>query len=328
MSATFCKQWNRTRARRLAMRRAKRLAAGLAPMAVLCAVLLGIGALDVAVSPAGAQLSRESVMVSEDVLKTSGDQELRWPVAVASGAADEVVVADVYGSRLLLWRRGAEGWSVEKTVTLPAPPVGVAWDGARYLVSLRGDGGLMAAEGDNLALRRLPLPGVSESSAVPGPLAGVPEGGALVYDFAGGRVLRLDRRGAVRSTVAVDGRVTALAAAPNDAFFTAVAESAQVRRHAPDGAVEETWELPGVGPVPAWPAGLAVAPDGSVVVLDRHGARMLVLQTGGEVAGFGSRQGWEPGLLNFPADVTLTPDGLVVVADEGNGRVQIFRRNR
>ena len=54
---------------------------------------------------------------------------------------------------------------------------------------------------------------------------------------------------------------------------------------------------------------------------------MLVLQTGGEVAGFGSRQGWEPGLLNFPADVTLTPDGLVVVADEGNGRVQIFRRN-
>ena len=317
MSATFCKQWKRTHARR----RVRRLAVALGPMALLCAVLLTAGALDVATSPAGAQASREAVMTFDEVLARSGGQELRWPLGVASGAGGELVVADGYGSRLVRWRHGTDGWAIERSIELPAPPVAVAWDGARYLVSLRGDGGLVAAEGDGLALRRLALP-----DAVPGPLAGLPEGGALVFDYAGGRVLHLDRGGAVRSETPVEGHVTALAAAPGGGFLTAVAEAAVVRRYGAGGGVEETWELPGVGPVPAWPVGLAVTAGGDVVVVDRHGGRMLVLKTGGEIAGFGSRQGWEPGLLDFPAGIALMPDGEVIVADEGNGRVQLFRR--
>jgi len=51
----------------------------------------------------------------------------------------------------------------------------------------------------------------------------------------------------------------------------------------------------------------------------------LVLESGGQLAGTGSRQGWEAGLLRHPSDIAMLVDGRVVVADQGNGRIQIFR---
>jgi hypothetical protein len=78
--------------------------------------------------------------------------------------------------------------------------------------------------------------------------------------------------------------------------------------------------------VPAWPTGLAAEPGGTLLVVDRHVGRVLVLDATGQVAGLGSRQGWEPGLLLFPAGIARLPGGLVLVADEGNGRAQLFRR--
>jgi hypothetical protein len=304
-------------------RRARRTASVLLPASLLAGAVLLAGVLALLFAArAGAQPAGGPVMVFEQALQAAGDQELRWPVAVASGAAGEVAVADVHGARLLLWRHGADGWGVVRAANLPAPPAGVAWDGGRYVVALRGEGGLMAAEGDELALRPLPLP----DGGVPGPLAGDPRGGVLVFDHAHGRVLRLDGGGRVTSQAAVEGYVTALAAGPGDGFFTAVAEDGAVRRHAAGGAVEETWRLPAAAPVPAWPSGLAVEAGGDVLVADRHTGRILVLEVDGEPAGFGARQGWEPGLLRFPAGLALMPDGRVAVADLGNGRVQIFRR--
>ncbi len=66
--------------------------------------------------------------------------------------------------------------------------------------------------------------------------------------------------------------MTGLAALSNG-FLSTVAEDAVVRRHRADGTVEERWGLPGDGPVPAWPTGLAVDPGGQTWVVDRHGGR-------------------------------------------------------
>ena len=69
---------------------------------------------------------------------------------------------------------------------------------------------------------------------------------------------------------------------------------------------------------PAWPVALDVAPDGEILVLDRHGARILMLDSNGRWIGFGSAPGWEPGQLRFPADLTRISNGVLAVADQGN----------
>ncbi len=78
-------------------------------------------------------------------------------------------------------------------------------------------------------------------------------------------------------------------------------------------------------PVPAWPTGLVAASGGDVVVVDRHGGRILALDASGRLVGVGSGRGWNPGQLLLPTAIALFPDGRVVVADQGNSRVQIFR---
>ena len=296
-------------------------------------VLFGLlVALAVRSAPATAQLPGQPVLAFEQEIRGTEEQDVRWPVAVASGHENEVAVADARGSRLLVFRQTETGrggsWSLVAAAGLPATPAGLAWDGARYVVSLRGQNHLLAAEGDRLALRNVPLP----DGVLAGVLAGRPGGGLLVYDLAGHRVLRLDAAGRPASgevaEARVDGRVTALAAAAGGGFYSAVAESATVRRHKADGTVEASWTVPSETPTPAWPSGLAVGPDGDVFVVDRHNGRVLVFQVGGSLVGFGSRPGWEPGLIRFPSGLALLPDGRVAVADQGNGRVQIFRRVR
>jgi sugar lactone lactonase YvrE len=270
-------------------------------------------------APAAAQGSR--ALVFEEALRGAEDREVRWPVAVAASAAEELAVADAFGPRLLVLRRAGVGWQVARVAELPGAPAGLAWDGSRWVVSVRGGGGLVALEGEELLQRRLPLP----AGVVPGALAALPGGGLLVHDAAGGRILRLGADGRSAGEIAVPGTVTGLAAAPG-AVVAAFGDEGVVRRFDAAGAVEATWALPGDGPVPAWPAGIAVAPAGDTYVADRHNGRIAVLDPAGRVTGFGARKGWDPGLLLFPSGLALLPDGRLVVADQGNGRVQVFRR--
>jgi sugar lactone lactonase YvrE len=281
------------------------------------AALFGAVAAPLAAQPAGGR-----ALVFEEVLRGSEDREVRWPVAVAGASADELAVADAFGPRLLVFRRAGVGWQVARVAELPGAPAGLAWDGARWVVSVRGGGGgLVALEGEELLQRRLPLP----AGTVPGVLAAAPGGGLLVHDAAGGRILRLGADGRPAGAIPVVRRVTGLAAAPG-AVVAAFGAEGVVRRFDAAGAVEATWALPADGPVPAWPAGIAVGPGGDSYVADRHGGRIVVLDAAGRVAGLGARKGWDPGLLLFPAGLALLPDGRLAVADQGNGRVQIFRR--
>jgi NHL repeat len=292
----------------------------LTPLLLVAAVAAGL--LVGGSAPAAAQAGPPRVLAFQELLKGTDEVSLRWPRAVAAASDDEVAVADAFGPRLLRFRRVGVSWQLDRTVALAGAPVGLAWDGRRYVASLRQGAGLVAFEDAGLVQRPLPLP----RGAVPGPLAAVPGGELLVYDDAGRRVLRLSSEGKLAGEVAIAGQVTALAATPSGGFFAAVAAEGSVVHVDASGKPDTTWKLPAFEQVPAWPSGLAVEPGGTVLVADRHVGRLLVLDALGQVAGVGSRLGWEPGLLLFPAGIARLPGGLVLVADEGNGRAQLFRR--
>ncbi len=292
------------------------------PSAVLLTAGVAAGLLGRTAIPAAAQVGPPRVLAFQDVLKGNDETSLRWPVAVAAASDDEVAVADAFGPRVVRFRRVGVSWQLDRAVSLGGAPVGLAWDGHRYVASLRQGAGLVALEDAALVQRPLPLP----RGVVPGPIAALAGGGLLVYDEAGRRVLRLSADGKPAGEVEVAGQVTGLAASASGGFFAALGAAGSVVHVDASGKADATWKLPAAEQVPAWPAGLAVEPGGTLLVADRHLGRLLLLDSLGQVAGVGSRQGWDPGLLLFPAGIARLPGGLVLVADEGNGRAQLFRR--
>jgi len=76
------------------------------------------------------------------------------------------------------------------------------------------------------------------------------------------------------------------------------------------------------------PAGLALAPDGTLVVADVTGHRVWAIAPTGDhrvVAGstYGFRDGpGDEALFRYPTDVAIAPDGTCYVADSGNHRIR------
>jgi hypothetical protein len=300
----------------------KRRARSCRTFEIAAALWLAAALWPAAAPPAAAQARLPRIFAVEETLRGTEEQEVRWPIAVASAGEREFAVADAFGPRVSVFRKDGLSWRLDASVDLPGGPVGLAHDGRRYVASLRGEQGLLAFEGPRLLQRRIGLPG----GVVPGALSARPNGSLLVYDYAGERVVVLSADGEPEGDVKIDGRVTALAATSTGGFCATIAEAATVLRYDGNGTLEAAWQLPDDGPVPAWPAGLAVEPGGDIVVVDRHSNRLLLLDVGGKPLGVGSRRGWEPGLLWFPSAIARLPDGRLIVADQGNGRLQLFRR--
>jgi len=297
------------------MRRFPRAGCGLAILALVVGGLL-FPAPVVSQSPA-----RVLVWVGE--IRGPEDAPLRWPVGVAAAPDGRVAVADAFGSRVLLFTRIARSWQMERSIDLPGVPAGLTHDGSAFVVSLRGDGGLLKLDRTGGAPRRLVLP----ADVVPGALAASSDGSLLVFDEGSNRVLELAESGEVRRAVDLGLRVTALASGNKGGFFAVVPDQAAILIVDGEGVVRESWTLEGAAPKPAWPTGIVVEPGGDVLVSDRHGNRILVFDATGRWIGLGSGSGWDPGLLRFPGAVARLPTGELVVADQGNGRVQVFRRS-
>jgi hypothetical protein len=259
-------------------------------------------------------------MTWETSIRGEKEARLHWPVAVAAASTDEIAVADVSDPRLVVFRRTPTTWKVARTLKLPATPLDVIHDGERYVLSLRQAPGLLAIEGADYRLRNLAVP----QRTVPGVLAEGPSGSTLVHDAAGERILLLDAGGEFEEIGPVAGNVTGLTSTPGGGFVAAFAAEAAVVRYGANGDEIGRWAIPGDGPTPAWPTDVVVHDRGDLLVVDRHNARLVVLDGGGRVVGHGSRLGWDAGLLRFPTGLARLPDGRFVVADTGNGRVQIF----
>jgi hypothetical protein len=258
-----------------------------------------------------------------------GDKEpeilLRWPIAIATASDLEFGVLDAWKARFLVFKdEGTRGWKPKQPVELPAPPSGLAFDGDRYLVTLRGTGALVAIERPELEIRRISLP----PDVSPGAIAAKPEVGYLLFDSAGNRLIRFSPDDQNLLQVPIDGYVTAVAFDASGGFLAAIATPPEIRRFGANGEMTTSWSVPSIGAAPAWPVGLDADAGGDLIIADRHTGQILILDAGGKLVGLGARQGWDAGLLLRPADISRFPDGRIVVADQGNGRVQIFSQLR
>lgn len=76
------------------------------------------------------------------------------------------------------------------------------------------------------------------------------------------------------------------------------------------------------------PGGLAVYPDGSMLVADTYGQRIVHLAPDGAVLQVWAGAGSGYGEFSYPTDVALAPDGGFYVADGYNDRIQHFGPDR
>ena len=94
-----------------------------------------------------------------------------------------------------------------------------------------------------------------------------------------------------------------------------------------DGKRRRRWGGPGSAPGQLLaPRGIAVAPDGRVVVSDSGNHRMQIFAADGSSALVFGRRGKGPGELLAPHGVCVTEQH-IVVADRGNHRIQVFSRD-
>ncbi|HMO53984.1 MAG TPA: hypothetical protein PJ994_05725, partial [Tepidiformaceae bacterium] len=127
----------------------------------------------------------------------------------------------------------------------------------------------------------------------------------------------------------------ALALAPDGTVYFTEHGTGSVRR-VRDGQVEtlagrttgiegSADQLPGLD----FPSGLAVRPDGAILVADTSRHRLLVLESdgilrllaGGVTPGHRDGSGWDS-LFNLPTNVLVSPGGNILVADSGNSVIR------
>ncbi len=114
----------------------------------------------------------------------------------------------------------------------------------------------------------------------------------------------------------------AIAVAPDGCVFV-VDKAARVQRFSPNGAYEAGWRMP------AWengkPTGIAVDPQGRVLIADTHYHRVMIYDRDGRLLDrFGSR-GSGPGQFELPGSIAVDGDGFIYVGEYGgNDRISRF----
>jgi sugar lactone lactonase YvrE len=167
------------------------------------------------------------------------------------------------------------------------------------------------------------------------------DGAVVVADTINQRIRRIDPFGRIR-TIAGNGKrgfsgdggaatgaslqdPTALALGKDGSLFVADSGNNRIRVIHRDGTIatlagtaDQGFSGDG-GPASAaqvnGPAGLALAPDGSLYFSDTGNNRVRVIHTDGTIATVAAG-------LNAPAGLAVTADGSLLVADSGNNRVR------
>ena len=106
-----------------------------------------------------------------------------------------------------------------------------------------------------------------------------------------------------------------------------VDKTARVQRFGLDGGFQTGWTMPRFAN--GKPTGLAIDPEGRVVVADTHEHRIAIFSPDGELLESFGTYGEEDGQFVYPTDVAMANDGTWFVSEYGgNDRVQIFDADR
>lgn len=160
--------------------------------------------------------------------------------------------------------------------------------------------------------------------------AAVAGSATFALDTGDNRILKLDTSGAVQDIFdnALDQRLVLrqpmAIATDGQRLFVANSLAAQVLVLDTSGHVEKVLAMAaGAGDKTPRPIGIAVTPDGSIIVSDANNHRVLILDGDGHVVkaiGTGARAGGSDG-FNVPGAVAVDGAGNIYVVDTLNGRV-------
>lgn len=157
-----------------------------------------------------------------------------------------------------------------------------------------------------------------------GGVAMAPDGAIFVSDSTDGRISRLEPGGSKDLVVRVDGGLVAPGHLAYDAererlYAADTGLAALVAIDAPTGAV--LWQAPGI----AGPAGVAVAPDGRVLVAASDTGRVHVFGPEGDPRGdWSAAPVDELGLGDLVRGIDVDADGMVYVVDGRLERITVF----
>ncbi|MFN2114855.1 MAG: VWA domain-containing protein, partial [Anaerolineae bacterium] len=109
-----------------------------------------------------------------------------------------------------------------------------------------------------------------------------------------------------------------IARLPDGRFAIADSGNRRIQLFAADGTPQEAWGAVGT------PWDLAVTPDGLVLVTDRDGDRVLVLDDQGSRVGSLGSPGADWGQIDQPTGIDVFADGRIALVDGGNQRIQVW----
>ncbi len=183
--------------------------------------------------------------------------------------------------------------------------------------------GLVSAATPLLPIRR----SMSSGASVPLRLVSTSER-IYVLDLKTGTVRSISPTGSILNSIAIPSQaggpldLSDLAVGPGDRLYVLDAKGA-VQVFSPRGQHQKTIDLRSLGVYN--PRGLAVSPEGKLLISDTGGGRILECDSEGRILRQFGKPGRGPGELIDP--ISVVPDGVggVVVVDVGNERIQHFR---
>ena len=255
--------------------------------------------------------------------------QIKRPCGVAVGSSGEVVVADSWNRRLLLFSpRGKhstqfEGRVLEGSVDL-TNPVGVDFD---------LEGNIVVSDSDNQVIHVIDRCGVtiktfgSDVLECPWGVCVTREGKIAVCDWGSASIKEFSQQGKLLKEF-----TSRRSAKPyyvihhNDKYFVTF-DTHCVEVFGNEG--EFLYKIGDKGSDDGQlrdPRGMAIDSKDNLVVCDSGNHRLHMFTTDGRAFAFGT-QGKETGQFDKPQDIVVTSDGRLYVTDYCNNRVQILQKN-
>lgn len=248
------------------------------------------------------------------------------PEGVACADEGPLVVADTANGRLVVfpYRDGVIGAGTEWALAELPHPTRVQLSAGGEILVLDRKVRRIGRVGPDGAFRGY-LDAQRTPAVVPAAFKAVRGGGVVVLDLAAATVLELDAGGAVLRQVPVPagGPFTDVAIGEGGALLLLDAGGGAVWSAAPGDASFRPLAQ-GLRAFTSFPGYLSTEARGRLLVVDQHGAAIVVLGPDGAYLGRQLGFGWKDGLLRYPAQIAVARDADLLVADRENSRVQVF----